>query len=605
MSATAIHALAIAPYESMKKGLMHVAESFPGMELDVHLGDLEEGAEIVRRLCEEHAYDVIISRGGTAEQIRGVTGIPVISIAISVYDVLRTIRLAQNYSGRCAIVGFSGITEPAHILCDMLRYRIDILTIHSQEEVLETLTRLKKLSIQAVVCDAVTHRTAREIGLSAFLVVSGEESLHDALKQAESIGAIFRQMRREQSLLRLQIRNEPANAVILDESGSVLSASHSSPTPRLLAAMRQNLRSIRAGSNVRFYHREQNELHAVTGQAETYEGRGVYLFFDTPAQIPMRAGRLGLRFLDRAECEQLFMSSFYAISGAMGELEERLPAIAEARQSLLILGEEGTGREQIAKALYLKSRLANRPFTVVDCAQMDNRTWEYLLEHHNSPLMDRDCTVYFQHLDALSEERWPMLIYNIVETGLAKRIWLLFSCTVVEGQPVPERVKQFASQVGCQLLQLPALRNRLDELPSLASLYLSSLNVELGKQLLGFDPSAMDQLIHYSWPNNYTQFKHVLEELAAQAQGSYISSNACYEVLRKERRLNREAPMDAQSDGVRYKNRTLEEINAEVAQRALADNGGNQTATARQLGVSRTTLWRMMRIAKPTRPDDR
>lgn len=600
MSLSSIRILGIAPYESMRTVLMHAADSFPSIELDVRIGDLEEGAQIVRQLCEETEYDAIISRGGTAKLIRSVTNVPVIDIAISVYDVLRTIRLAEKYSGRCAVVGFSSITEPAHILCDMLRYRIDILTVNSQEEVRDTLMRLKKLSIQAVVCDAISHRTARELGFSAFLIASGEESLHDALQQAQSIGQVFQRMRRRNAFLSLLLREEEASATVLDENGTILHYTRTPPSPELLAAMRQRLHRLKLGTSLQFYHQEQDELYTVNAQKISFDGHPAFTFRSQAARIPTRAGRLGLRFLDRPECEQLFLNSFYAISGAMGELEEQLPGIAESRQSVLILGENGTGREQIARALYLRSRLVNKPLAVVDCAHMDDKTWEYLFEHHASPLAGRDQVVFFQNLDMLSDAQWPILMYNIAETGLAKRIWLLFSCTQAEGQPVPQRIQQFASGIGCLLLHLPSLRSRPDELPSLAYLYISSLNLELGKQITGFDPGAMEQLVHYSWPNNYTQFKHVLHELAIQTQSYYISSNACFEVLRKEKMLSPDAPPQEFTGGIPYRNRSLNDIDSEIVRRVLSDNRGNQTLTAKQLGISRTTLWRFLRTQEPS-----
>lgn len=102
---TPLHILAIAPYEAMKDALLRAAESFPVLRLTAYTGDLEEGAEIVRQMGAE-AYDAIISRGGTAELIRPVTELPVIEIPVSVYDVLRTIKLSENYTDQCAIVGF-------------------------------------------------------------------------------------------------------------------------------------------------------------------------------------------------------------------------------------------------------------------------------------------------------------------------------------------------------------------------------------------------------------------------------------------------------------------------------------------------------------------
>ena len=141
-------------------------------------------------------------------------------------------------------------------------------------------------------------------------------------------------------------------------------------------------------------------------------------------------------------------------------------------------------------------------------------------------------------------------------------------------------------------LSLPSLRSRPDEIPSLAVLYLSSLAPSLPQPVAGFDPGALDLLIRYDWPANYTQFKHVLEALASEAQTAYISYAACYEALRRERRLYRRNPES--EGGVPYRGRTLADIEGDVFQRVLSDCGGNRTEAARILGVSRTTLWRAL-----------
>ena len=120
------------------------------------------------RRTVDAGYDAIISRGGTATLIRETTDLPVISIQLSVYDVLRTIRLAQSYSNLYAIVGFPDITEAAHTLCDLLRYELDILTVHSAEEVETTLQRLQQGGYRMVIGDMVTHTIARRMGFDAF-----------------------------------------------------------------------------------------------------------------------------------------------------------------------------------------------------------------------------------------------------------------------------------------------------------------------------------------------------------------------------------------------------------------------------------------------------
>ena len=127
-----IRALAIAPYESMAISLVHAAESFSGIHLEVHTGDLEQGLEIVNRLDPAN-FDVIISRGGTAEMIRSVTDLPVVEISVSIYDVLRAIKLSESYTDRFAVVGFPAVTNNAHILCSLLGLNVPIRTVSDAE----------------------------------------------------------------------------------------------------------------------------------------------------------------------------------------------------------------------------------------------------------------------------------------------------------------------------------------------------------------------------------------------------------------------------------------------------------------------------------------
>ena len=147
------------------------------------------------------------------------------------------------------------------------------------------------------------------------------------------------------------------------------------------------------------------------------------------------------------------------------------------------------------------------------------------------------------------------------------------------------------SRLGCLVLSLPSLRSRSDEIPSLASLYLSSMKVELGKHISGFEPRALEMLRQYEWPNNYTQFKHILETLATLTTSTYIRSSMVAELLAKERTLSRGTETAAP---VLEGDLTLEEIIGQAVKQAVAAHGGNRAAAARQLGISRTTLWRYL-----------
>ena len=530
--------LGIAPYDGMRTAMEQAAQAYPNVEMDIYTGDLEDGQAIVQQM-PPNSYDCIISRGGTAALIRQVTDLPVVDIHISVYDVLRTMKLAENYSSLYAIVGFPSITEPAHTLCSLLDFNLDILTVNNAAEVRHTLERLQQGGYRMVVCDMVTHTIAREMGFDAFLIYSS-------------------------------ISEVPAE---------------------LSSVLQSHIREIPASGNLRFYYTERDQLYSITAQQLLMNNVQRYLFYCVPARIPLHSSRPGLRTLNKGECEYLFANSFYSLSGAMGTQAAEIRSLALLRQPVFIYGEPGTGKEQIARYLYLHSSLANHPFIVVNCALLNEKTWDFLLNHYNSPLSATGNTIYFQNFESISPQWSSELLAAIEETGLARRVRLIFSCSIVEGEPVPEVLRHFSERLGSLALPLPSLRSRSDEIPSLSSLYLNSLNLELGKQLSGFEPRAIEMLRQYPWPNNYTQFKNVLRALAALSDGPYIRAGTVADMLSKERTL-RAVPPPASAR--KPSEQTLEEVIRDVVQQTVAAHGGNRAAAARQLGISRTTLWRYM-----------
>ena len=590
MVETRTRILGIAPYEGMQTAMERTAQEYPDIQLDVYTGDLEDGVAIVQRM-PPNTYDCIISRGGTAALIRQVTELPVIEIALSVYDVLRTMKLAENYSKRYAIVGFPSITETAHTLCDLLGYHLDIVTVHSAQEVTKTLEQLKENGYHMVVCDMVTHTVARQLGLDAFLITSGEESLHAAVEHAISLSSWFVRLRQENLFLRSITQGQNGRVVVMDMDGNLFYSSPTEPSEELAKALAAHLHEVPAGSSLKFYYTDRDQLYSITAQTLQMAAAQYALFYCVPSRIPLHTHWTGIRFFHKGECEYLLQSSFCSISGAMGALDARLPALSAARQPVLISGEAGTGKEQIAHYLYLHSAQTSNPFVAVNCPLLNDKSWDFLLNNYNSPLSSSGSTVYFQNFEQLSEPRIAELLAAIQETGLTRRVRLIFSIAVSEDKPVPNEIQHFISQIGCLSLNLPALRTRSDEIPSLASLYLGSLNQELGKQISGFEPRAIEMLRQYDWPGNYTQFKNVLQSLASLTSSSYIHSSAAAELLSQERRLRRSsAPLPAAPE----LGGTMDEMIRSIVQQTVSAQGGNRTAAAKQLGISRTTLWRYL-----------
>ena len=261
--------LGIAPYDGMRTAMENAAQAYPNVLLDVQTGDLDEGQAIVQNI-PPNTYDCIISRGGTADLIRRVTDLPVVDIQISVYDVLRAIKLAENYTDLYAIVGFPSVTESAHTLCSLLNYDLDILTVNSAEDVKHTLERLRQGGYRMVVCDMVTHTIARQMGFDAFLITSGVESLHAAIDQAVSISSWFERLRQENLFLRNIAQNENARVIVMETDGSLFYSSSVDPSAELLNILRSHLREVPLSGTVKLYYTERDHLYSITAVSYTH-----------------------------------------------------------------------------------------------------------------------------------------------------------------------------------------------------------------------------------------------------------------------------------------------------------------------------------------------
>ena len=586
-----VRLLAIAPYESMTTALSRCAESFPDVRLDVFTGDLEEGVEILQTV-DLSLYDAILSRGGTARLIQKTVQIPVIEIPVLMHDILRTINLAKNYTDRLAIVGFPGVTGSAHTLCSLLGLDFRIETVHSPEEIPEILEQLRAVRISTVVCDVVSHRIAKASGFQALLITSGEGSLHQAVETAERQGRIFRKIKNETTLLKAMLRQDLQQCVVLDSNRDVVWSFVRNLSEETLSALRRKISAIPENRDLLFYHQEGSDLHAVTASRFEVRGRKLFLFRDQPAQIPLRSAQSGVRICDAAECEQLFTSSFLTFSGSISDLEHRLNTLAASDHPVMILGEEGTGREQIARSLYLHSEKRNHPFVVVDGESVNDRSWNFLTTHPASPLSTLHTAIFFYHMEKLSPQRQQALLSMIEETGMARRLWLIFACEAVDGRPKHAFARELNARLSPLIVDPPTLRSRRDEIPALASLYLSNLNVELGRQIFGFEPAALEMLTRYDWPGNYTQFKQVLHDAALNTGGMYISGADMAELLAGAKKFYHLQTNEL--GGFSAGNLTLQEMTRKIIEHSLAENNGNQSLTARKLGISRSTLWRIL-----------
>ena len=208
-----IKVLAIAPYQGLLLLLEKESQKNPQIILDTAIGDLEEGVNIVSAYSS-NSYDIIISRGGTAELLKNVVDIPVVEVPLSFYDIFKAIQMSANLGTHRAVDGFESITHNVKIINDLLDLNLDIYTLVDVSDTKTIMQSLASKKYDAVLCDVVSSKIAIEYGLNPILFASGEESVNNAFKEVFQIIEYIQKYQEKISFLK-DILDYSLNEVII------------------------------------------------------------------------------------------------------------------------------------------------------------------------------------------------------------------------------------------------------------------------------------------------------------------------------------------------------------------------------------------------------
>lgn len=587
-----IRVLGIAPYEGMKIQMLNLAKEYPQIDLTVYVGDMEQGLIIARNNFHGD-FDVVISRGATAQMLRQQLTIPVIEIEISMYDILCAIKLAGGLKKKTTMISFADLRNHVLPLCDLLECDIDIHTVDSIEAVEPTLRILQDKQCETILCDVIVNTTAQRLGINSFLITSGTDSIRNAFNQVLLLCNSQQYLRDENLFFRELIRGQIGQTIVFDSQGNLFLSTLEDLKPELLELLRQELSQAQEG--------DQRIIRSLKGMRYSIRVRQIAsgalrytAFFFDERKLPVSSNQMGISFSGRAEAEAAYYNSIFSFVGNLQDFQQEIDQIGLSTAPVIFTGEDGTGKESIVSMLYIKGLLRNNPLVSINCSLLNDRSWAFLMEHHNSPLADEGSTLYFANVDVLSLERQYQLIAVLTEMDVCQRNRVMISCVCQSGEYISKVGALFREKLSCLSLYLPPLRQLSHQIPTLMNLCLSHMNVNMPIQILGAEPEALSLLQRYNWPHNYTQFRRVIEELAVTGTSQIITAENVRQVLLKERHVgafssqkeNAATPLDL--------NRTLTEISQDIAIRVVNETEGNHTAAAKRLGISRTTLWRLL-----------
>lgn len=584
--------LVIAPFKGLEEIISDVLTDFPVVSADYYIADLSAAINVLGQvnLLE---YDAILSRGGTAKMLSAMVNIPVYDVGISAVDALRSIRLAQNFHQKMAIVGFESINQTMRTICDLLHWDIPIVTIQDESEAIPALQELKDDGVSVVVCDVFVSSCAPTLGLNPVLVTSGYETISNVMEQAVSLTRCYQKNRRLQSRMTLAFQKNPYACTIFDSNNRIIASSLAGNDPlHILSSLQAHVEDSRENEEHQFEVPFKGGSLTVYWEEEFLDGESVlYVYTRYHEQFATRKIN-AVEQKTSVQGEDLDFT-YYNSSHYQTSTQAQIEKYGRTLSPVVLSGELGTGKDRAAYYLYCISPYASSLFYQIDCEIATEKNWNFLLTNHDSPLMHNKHTLYFRHVDALSPNIFHQLLGIIKDSNLAQRNRLIFSFTSKQTSPSGDTyLADLMRTVSCLKLYLPSLLERAEDIPYLCTYYINRLNAELGRQIIGFDAKALRAMKAFLWEGNLDQFQRVVKELMLITSSSYISYEDTMHLLSQEGALWTRS----NSNGFHFNlDQTLDDITYDIIREVLREENDNHTRTADRLGISRSTLWRILK----------
>src|SRR3954447_2946273 len=319
--------------------------------------------------------------------------------------------------------------------------------------------------------------------------------------------------------------------------------------------------------------------------------------------------------------------------GAAPEFRAALAVAAKGARSrlpILIIGEPGTGKETVARAIHAASLRAKGPLLSLDCKAIAANIIDSELFGHEKgafpgafapkvgKLVHADGgTLLLDEIGALPASTQETLD-RVLATGEVRPVGLNGSQSIdvriiaTSSHPLPEDFHPgLAERIGATTVTLPPLRERSSDIPALARHFLNRLAEQTGLRPLSIGNDALAILIRYGWPGNVRQLASVLFRAALQCDGQSLTAEHFPHIAIQSRYSGRRTDFSptlsearneeamAGSPGVTLYTseghlRPLEEIEADIIRLAIGHYRGRMTEVARRLGIGRSTLYRKL-----------
>ena len=600
----------------------------PGLIEIEQVSSYDEGVAAARAMVRGGAK-ALITRAGYTTHLRGADlTVPVIEIPFTMSNITQTCVEASRTYGRVGIAGTQFVIEQARALDSVLGDSIKYYWAAGPADYRKIAEQARQDGMRALVGGYDETKYAQSVGIARVILDSGVEEMREAMSEAMKIvRQIQVEAKKNEELKTLfDIINDAL--ILFDAEGRIVQLNRR--TGKMLGLQHD----LVPGSPI--------EVPALNASVERVLRTGVDLPYDlqennghkyicsirpvmTDQRVSGAVAKLqsveyvqSMEHSTRARLSERGLTASYRFDRILGASPQIRDAIQMAKQysavdsTVLISGESGTGKELFAQSIHNYSRRADGPFVAINCATLPTSLLEselfgysegaftgakrggklglFELAHNGTLFLDEigeiDLPIQARLLRVIEEKR-------VMRLGDDKIIPVNVRIIAATNQNLLHMVREgrFRRDLFFRLniltLYLPPVRERKGDLPMLLAHFLE-LNAErMDRARPSLSEEAMELLTSYDWPGNVREISNVAERLTVIGGGSVIGRRSVLELMQESFEAE---PPHPPSGSAEAPDPDLERIRA-----ALETCGGNKSAAAALLGISRPTLYRKLR----------
>ncbi len=297
----------------------------------------------------------------------------------------------------------------------------------------------------------------------------------------------------------------------------------------------------------------------------------------------------------------------------MQRIFEVIDSVADTRATVLITGESGTGKSLIARAIHRRSGRRDKPFVEIACGALPETLLESELFGHVAGAFTGATgdklgkfkqadqgTIFLDEISTASAAMQVKLLrvlqdFEFEQVGGGKTFKVDTRVILATNEDLAAAVadgrfrQDLYYRINVINIELPPLRERISDIPALAEHFLARVCEDTGRPVQGFDDQAISAMQRYRWPGNVRELQNVVERAVLLGKGDRVR------VADLPATLASAAPMEATPSTGRTLKEALEGPERRIILEVLEANQWNRNATADQLGINRTTLYKKMK----------